>query len=258
MNIPGRLSLFLTGLTMLALPSVASATPFTGFYVGGNAGIGFGGDTAVTDLDGFNYYRDNFFTGEVTKVGDDTLFTGGGQVGYNHAFDRLVVGIEADFSSFDFYARKTPATSAQDWGSDTYVALELSWLATVRGRLGLALDRWLLYGTGGIAFSDGEVRNHDFCNTVPPCGSGLIDAKGDIDTGWTVGGGAEFAWSPNWTVKAEYLFARFDGDDFSGTAYYPASTAFYRFSADHTDFNIVRAGLNYKFGRTVEVTESLK
>lgn len=245
---------------MLVLPAVANANPFTwtGFYVGGNAGVGFGGDTAVTDRDGFNYYRNNFFTGEVTKAGDDTLFTGGGQIGYNHAFDRLVVGIEADFSSFDFYARKTPATSAADWGSDTYVALDMNWLATVRGRLGVAMDRWLLYGTAGIAFSDGEIRNHDFCNTAPPCGSGLIDAKGDIDTGWTVGGGAEFAWSPNWTVKAEYLFARFDSEDFSGTARYPTSTAFYRFSADDTDFNIIRTGLNYKFGRTVEVTESLK
>ena len=87
----------------------------------------------------------------------------------------------------------------------------MNWLATVRGRLGVAMDRWLIYGTGGVAFSDGVYRNHDFCNTAPPCGGGLLDAKGDMDTGWTVGGGAEFAWMANWTAKAEYLFVRSTG-----------------------------------------------
>ena len=109
----------------------------------------------------------------------------------------------------------------------------MNWLATVRGRLGVTMDRWLIYGTGGAAFSDGEYRNHDFCNSVPHCGGGLIDATGDMDAGWTVGGGAEFAWRPNWTVKAEYLFVRFDGEDYSGTAHYlpPRDPVVYRFSA---------------------------
>ena len=116
--------------------------------------------------------------------------------------------------------------------------------------MGVAMDRWLLYGTGGVAFSDGEYRNHDFCNTVPRCGGGLIDAKGDMDTGWTVGGGAEFAFRPNWTARAEYLFVRFDGDVYSGTATYPPprDPVDYRFSASPAEFNIVRVGLNYEFG----------
>ena len=126
----------------------------------------------------------------------------------------------------------------------------MNWLATVRGRLGITMDRWLIYGTGGVAFSDGEYRNHDFCNKVPRCGGGLIDAIGDMDPGWTVGGGAEFAWRPNWTVKAEYLFVGFDGEDYSGTAHYlpPRGPQNFRFSASSTEFNIVRVGLNYKFG----------
>ncbi|MGH6791359.1 MAG: outer membrane protein [Methyloceanibacter sp.] len=243
-------------------PDDRRCRPFTwsGFYIGGNAGAGFGGETTFVDLEGFNYFAANPAPGEVTNTSDETAFIGGAQIGYNHAFSNVIVGVEADLSGFDFFAKKTPASSVADWGSDTYVSVEMSLLATVRGRLGVAMDRWLVYGTAGVAFSDGEVRNHDFCNTVPPCGGGLIDARGDINTGWTVGGGAEFAWNPNWTIKAEYLFARFDGEAFSGTAHYPPPRApeIYRFSASDADFNIVRAGLNYKFGRTVELAESLK
>ena len=71
-----------------------------------------------------------------------------------------------------------------------------------------------------------------------------------MDAGWTVGGGAEFAFRPNWTAKAEYQFVRFDGEDYSGTATYPAprDPVSYRFSASPAEFNIVRVGFNYKFG----------
>ena len=252
MNKHARLGLYLAGLAVLALPTTADATPFkwTGFYIGGNAGAGWGGDFSSVDLGGFNYFKANPVPGEVTKVGDDTSFIGGGQIGYNYTFNRVVAGIEADFSGFDSRAAKIPASSKADWGSDTRISVAMNWLATVRGRLGVTMDRWLIYGTGGAAFSDGEYRNHDFCNSVPHCGGGLIDATGDMDAGWTVGGGAEFAWRPNWTVKAEYLFVRFDGEDYSGTAHYlpPRDPVVYRFSASPAEFNIVRVGLNYKFG----------
>lgn len=252
MNTHARLGLCLASLAILALPTTAEAAPFTwtGFYIGGNVGAGFGGDTTSVDLEGFNYFAANPAPGEVTKVGDDDAFIAGGQIGYNYAFNNLVAGIEADFSGFDFQAAKIPGSSRTDWGSDTRVSVEMNWLSTVRGRLGFAMDRWLVYGTGGVAFSDGQYRNHDFCNTVPPCGGGLLDARGDTDIGWTVGGGAEFAWMANWTAKAEYLFVSFDGEDYSGTAYYPSPRApqDYKFSASPAEFNIVRIGFNYKFG----------
>jgi outer membrane immunogenic protein len=252
MNKPARLRLTLAAFAILALPTTGDAAPFTwtGFYIGGNAGVGFGGESTSVDLGGFNYFAANPAPGEVTKVGDDSAFIGGGQIGYNYGFNNFVAGIEADFSGFDFQAAKIPASSRADWGSDTRVSVEMNWLATVRGRLGVAFDRWLLYGTGGVAFRAGEYRNHDFCNTVPRCGGGLLDARGDMGTGWTVGGGAEFAWMANWTAKAEYLFVSFDGEDYSGTAHYPAprDPVNYKFSASGADFNIVRIGLNYKFG----------
>jgi hypothetical protein len=76
MNKHARLSLYLAGLAILALPTNADATPFTwtGFYIGGSAGVGFGGDSTSVDLEGFNYFVANPVPGEVTKVGDDTAF----------------------------------------------------------------------------------------------------------------------------------------------------------------------------------------
>ena len=211
------------GFAILALPAAADADPFTwtGFYIGGNAGVGFGGNSKSIDLGGFNYFAADPGPGEVTKVGADSAFIGGGQIGYNYAFNRFVAGIEADFSGFDFRAAKIPPQFKGGLGSDTRVSVEMNWLSTVRGRLGFAMDRWLIFGTGGVAFSDGIYRNHDFCNTLPRCGGGLLDAKGDMGTGWTVGGGAEFALRANWTAKAEYLFVRFDGEVYSGTAHLP-------------------------------------
>ena len=251
MNKHTGFGLCLAGLALFALPATGDATEvtWTGFYFGGNAGAGFGEGPNSVDLDGFNYFADNRVSGEVTDVGTDSAFIGGGQIGFNYGFNRWVIGIEADLSAFDFQAAKIPDSSKADWGSDTRVSVEMNWLATLRGRLGVAMDRWLIYGTGGVAFSDGEYRNHDFCNAVPPCGGGLIDAKGDMGAGWTVGGGAEFALMSNWTAKAEYLFVRFDREEYSGKAHYlDGSSEMYRFSSSPAEFNIVRVGLNYKFG----------
>jgi opacity protein-like surface antigen len=118
MNKNARLSLCLAGLVILALPTTVDATPFTwtGFYIGGNAGGGWGGDSTFVDLEGFNYFAANPAPGEVTKVGDDTAFIGGGQIGYNYAFNKVVAGIEADFSGFDIPQLKSPRVQRQTGG----------------------------------------------------------------------------------------------------------------------------------------------
>lgn len=250
-----RFTLFGGSMVCLTIASAAyaeegPASKWTGFYVGASAGVGFGGNSKSTDLDAFNYFKPTPIAGEVTDVGTDSAFIGGGLIGYNHAIsNRWVVGIEADVASFDFSAAKTPASSKQDWGSDTRVSVEMDWLATVRARLGFAVDQWLIYGTGGVAFSNGEYRNLDFCNTGS-CGTGLMDARGDMGTGWTVGGGAAVALASNWTASADYLFVHFDGKDYSGTAFNQENIATneFRFSSSPAEFNIIRLGLNYQFG----------
>jgi outer membrane immunogenic protein len=142
----------------------------------------------------------------------------------------FVAGIEGDFT-FSGASDKVNGFSVDN-----------NWNSTLRARAGIAIDRFLMYGTGGLAVGNISVD-------VP-------GGKTDTGThaGWTVGGGAEFAWRPNWTVKAEYLFLRFDGDTYSGTANYlpPNPSQSYRFSASPAEFNVVRVGLNYKFGRSYE------
>jgi outer membrane immunogenic protein len=105
------------------------------------------------------------------------------------------------------------------------------WLATVRGRAGYAWDRVLFYGTGGAAFG-----------SVQAAATGLPFAT-STQTGWTAGAGVEWAFLPNWTAKVEYLYVNLG--NFSCPTTNCGGTL-----ADSVSFNenIVRAGINYKFG----------
>jgi outer membrane immunogenic protein len=180
---------------------VVRAFDWSGFYVGVNGGYGWG--TSRYDFPG------------VSNRFDVNGGMAGGTVGYNYQFGQTVFGIEGDF----------------DWqnvkGSAACVAglcqTKADWLATVRGRLGYAVDRFMPYVTAGAAFADVKA-------TVPAA------AQSDTRTGWTVGGGAEYAFAPNWTVKAEYLYV--DLGKFTCNV-----------CGSNVKFNenVVRAGLNYKF-----------
>ena len=93
-------------------------------------------------------------------------------------------------------------------------------LESLRGRLGFAFDKFLVYGTGGVAFEDFN------------------------DSGWVAGGGVEYAFTPNWSVKVEYLY--FDLGKDRVTAFNAATPVTSTVRQDQKG-SIVRAGLNYKF-----------
>ena len=107
-----------------------------------------------------------------------------------------------------------------------------SWLATFRGRVGYAFDRWLPYITGGGAYGNVKATATDI-----PTGSVLGTASKN-QLGWTVGAGLEYAFLGNWTAKIEYLYVDLGSFD-AGLAPLAANVSFKE--------NIVRAGLNYKF-----------
>jgi outer membrane immunogenic protein len=175
---------------------------WTGFYVGVNAGYGWG-----TSRYDFGTELDRF------KVNGGLV---GGTVGYNYQIGSMVLGIEGDMDWQDVKGDGACVGGICQTKS--------RWLATARGRVGYAIDRLMPYVTGGVAFADLQT-------TVP--GAAL---QSDTRTGWTVGGGAEYAFAPNWTLKAEYLFV--DLGKFTCVA----CGANVKFNE-----NIVRAGLNYKF-----------
>jgi outer membrane immunogenic protein len=188
-------------------PPTAYPTTYnwTGFYLGVNGGYAFG--TSQWDS------TDEFdLTGALV----------GGTIGYNFQNGPLVFGIEGDI---DWTNIKGDTTTACPLGCET----KNSWLATVRGRVGPALDWMLPYATGGLAIGDVKARTPGFAGAD------------ETQTGWTAGGGLELAVARNWSAKAEYLYVDLGKFD-CGTACGPAVN-------DNVTFqtHIVRGGLNFKF-----------
>jgi outer membrane immunogenic protein len=155
-------------------PVVVPVFSWTGLYLGAN--LGYGWANAGPD--------------------DDNGFVGGGQIGYNYEFDNhLVLGIEGDMD----------ATGWQFDGND------VDYTITGRGRLGYAFDRWMVYGTGGIAYAK----------------------AGDLkDTGWVAGAGVEWAATDHIIPGIEYLHYGFRDFDNTGI---------------DADADVIRARLSFKF-----------
>ena len=139
----------------------------------------------------------------------------GGTLGYNWQQGQAVFGLETDiqWSGIDgtTVVGVVPVTAGSDW------------FGTVRGRLGFAADRALFYVTGGLAYGNVNLSAPTFASVST------------TNTGWTLGGGVEFALQGPWTAKVEYLHVNL-GSVSSATI---AST--------DVDVDVVRAGLNYRF-----------
>jgi outer membrane immunogenic protein len=203
-------------------PPVAAIPVFTwtGFYVGLNAGYGWNVNDSAVTVPG---------VGLVDVTGDDG-FVGGGQVGYNYQFGSFVLGVEGDLQYADLGNERDVT-----FGNSFVAGGGLDWFGTVRARAGYAFDRALLYATGGFAFGGGS-GGDCLANGVPfTCGD-------DTSTGWTLGGGLEYAVTNNFTVKLEGLYVNLDRA--SDDAPFDTGVLLNR---DDYEFGVVRAGLNYKF-----------
>jgi opacity protein-like surface antigen len=118
----------------------------------------------------------------------------------------FVFGVEGDFDWDNIKGNPSACVGCQ---------VSSSWFATARGRVGVAWDRLLFYGTGGAAF-----QNVKFAVTAPPLTTSLATV--------------EFAISPNWSVKAEYLYVNFNNQTIG-----PGTFTLIE--------NVVRGGVNYRF-----------
>jgi outer membrane immunogenic protein len=224
-------------------PVPAPIYSWTGFYVGVHAGWGWSSSTVtVTPSPAFvsaSGYETNLF--DQNSDG----FIGGGQIGYNWQFaPNWMVGIEGDFSGTGI--RETtiaPITiGGVSLGGDyTHTTKrDITWLASVRGRLGYTADRWLIYVTGGGAW--GRVEG-----TAGPNIPSILTPVTFSDTisGWVIGGGFEYAIANNWTARLEYLY--YDLDDTSFTNAYAGNPTFFWTTTWDNRINVVRAAVNYKF-----------
>lgn len=245
---------------------------WTGFYVGGTAGGAFGSfdpSTSTTAQGGASYFNTGNIPG-VNAAGAQSIkpagFTGGFEAGYNWQISNFVVGLEGDFeylgqngnaATSGVYAVSAPASFTVTSSASA------TWLATARARAGIASNDWLFFATGGAAFTNikASFGFSDNCGAVFTCDGFLGPASNATEasafsstkTGFAVGGGIEKAIiGQNWTVKIEYLYVGFGTVTGTGvlTTGGLAGTQLMTHSYDLKD-NIVRIGVNYKFGGPV-------
>jgi outer membrane immunogenic protein len=228
-------------------PAAPVMLPFdwSGFYVGVNAGYGLGGGDASIYTNGLPapVNLPAGIPGDIGNLSTDG-FLGGAQVGYDVQFGTWVVGIEGDIDYFNGEDEVSP-----DWalGSDR-VEVEYNWLATVRARAGYAFENFLLYATGGIAFADIDA-SYKYERAAPLVGSGSW-SDGTTAVGWTAGLGAEYAFTSNWSVKVEALYADFGSEDFEFSQSVVPIPGFPPLTGEgevERDLTILRAGVNYRF-----------
>jgi outer membrane immunogenic protein len=235
--------LFAGSATAADMPVKALKAPppifsWTGLYIGANGG-GVWGTTyphfTIDDSRG-NYYT--FGAGQTANVfavqtaGTPSFtnhgWTFGGQIGYNHQLDRMVLGVEWDFESFNPKGTSTfvgtlpaLASGACTGGACSPFVINNSssanWLSTLRGRLGWTPTGgpWLMYVTGGVAVARMSFASTyaDGTTAPPQVSSGLVSNFSGSKTlvGAALGVGAEWAFLPGWSLGAEFLYVSFDG-----------------------------------------------
>lgn len=211
---------------------VVAGYNWTGLYIGAHCGYAWGktrhnGDNGAYDEAGNESY----------SLKPDGVICGG-QIGYNVQQGQWVFGVEAQGGYLG--AKESIVELATP---DNFNEVKYSGYAAVTGRLGIANNNWLFYGKGGAAFA--RIRNHagDIVD-----GTSTIDASDEVNVskwriGWAAGGGIEWGFAPNWSVRAEYLFMHFG--------------SYSAINADGDTFNFrnqvhtATIGLNYRWGGPV-------
>jgi outer membrane immunogenic protein len=249
---------------------------WTGFYVGLNAG-GIWSNSARENTTAVPLFAAPTFATELTLSSalattsvpiSTSGFIGGGQIGYNYQFaNSFVAGIEADIQGVaasnrtdTVFGSGVPVGFPAETINSTVTARErIDYIGTVRGRLGFTITpTFLVYGTGGLAYG-GVNSSVAISQQNLPAGSTFgapfssFGSLSNTRVGWTAGGGLEWLFAPNWSVKVEYLYYDLSTATFAlspltntfttgGVVYSSAPFAKTRFTG-----NIVRAGLNYHF-----------
>ncbi len=221
-----RLRAFISGLAILAsVPASAadifqptdqiySAYDWSGFYAGAVAGVEASKANTVTNNVASDFELRGGFAGLT--------------VGANHQFGTWVVGAEADLVWSALSGEAACANPAYTCSGD------FDWSGSVRGRLGYALDRTLLYATGGVAVARANAH-------TSPTAPGLSGSYSDTLMGWTLGAGVELAANDTMSIKAEYAYTDY------GTSTAPAGTLSSSDTSIDINSHIMKVGLNYHF-----------
>jgi opacity protein-like surface antigen len=167
-------------MAVKALPPPAYTAPYnwSGLYLGASIGGAFSSGSANV--------------GGATWDPGATEFIGGFQAGYNWQFGNFLVGVEGNFDWAVFgrpnIPLRTPLGAVQ-------ASATQNWISTLAGRFGITSDKWLYYGKVGGGWAEDRASLNP--NGTSWTGSSTVG-------GWVAGGGLEYAFKPNWTVKLEY------------------------------------------------------
>jgi outer membrane immunogenic protein len=208
-------------------PAMVAAAPvsnWTGFYIGIMGGYGWSDELRAT-VGGVT----------VSTTSDDLRLKGGfigGTIGYNFQIGGpLVFGIEADGAWSEI---KRAETAASAFGAVT-LEDKITAFGSVTGRLGYSFGPALLYGKGGWAWANNRISASV---TIPPVVTTASETQ--FHSGWTVGGGLEFLFAPNWSGKVEYMYADY------GNANYVRNLVTGGVDLSAT-VHTIKGGINYHF-----------
>jgi outer membrane immunogenic protein len=243
-------------MPMKAPPPIAAPIfNWTGFYIGGFVGgaVADGDAESTQPCSAALGCYNTLLPGVVNSYSLDASFIGGGTVGYNFqpVGSQWVFGIEGEVGYINLKRSVVDANAVAAFGPTTSNGIDSTkigdWYGVIAGRLGYAWDRVLVYGKGGVAFVDKSYDYTDACVTAVICGPGTL-ALGSSDTQvtWAAGGGIEWAFAPNWSLKGEYLYIDTQETFTSTGLTVPGGVAV---TNSHTDPGIHsgKFGVNYRF-----------
>jgi outer membrane immunogenic protein len=206
---------------------------WTGFYIGGNIGAGWGQGNVVDSLFGVNFTN-----------GNSASFLGGGQVGGNYQFGSFVIGAEADFDWFANNNNSGNGTTVSIGGVPTILRVSANdrWETTLAARFGYAWDHSLFYGKAG----GGWVGAGNFGVTNVGTGASVAVSNGNTNVGWLLGAGFEYAFTQNWTAKLEYDYLALNNASYNVTI--PSTGLVDTFTNGGRNVQTFTIGVNYLFG----------
>jgi outer membrane immunogenic protein len=230
---------------------------WSGFYVGANAGYGWGerSGNIVAFSTGLG------IPGAVAAGTIPSFFNlrpegalGGVQAGYNRQSGRWVFGVETDIQAAHLnqsvvipHAALGPFLATLSTASTT-----LDWFGTARGRVGYAWNQVLLYGTGGFAYG-GVSDDATVARVPPPPVGGGNWTNSSTRIGWAAGAGIEWAFRPAWSLKAEYMHVDL-GSATTRVVFPVAPVNFIDYRFQHT-YDVARVGINYAWGAAAVVAK---
>lgn len=228
-------------------PVAAAVYNWTGFYIGGHVG----GASSKSDFaDVVNPITN---TAYITVGGTDRFtvnrsgLVAGAQAGYNWQLNSIVLGVEGDLG---YLGGEGSQISVAPGANGEVVGEARGGLyATFRGRIGLAVDRLLVFATGGvIGVNTGARVTDQFAPTT------LLTNRQGFRAGWTAGGGVEYAIAQKWTLKADYLYYDLGTERLTGEMVIngvpQGAPNFYSWDVKNTG-HIGRVGVNYMFNAPV-------